>query len=197
MSETLEFDVLDHEYTLGGRKLPSVTQIIGSQFPLLNIPQAALEFARQMGVAIHSACELYDIEKLDWSTLDLKVVPYVKAWQRARDQLNLEIVDIEVATHHRLLFYAGRVDRVIKLNGVLGVLDLKRPILNDRAGVQTCAYMHALNTSNYRHGRIVTRFAIQLRSDGSYRLRQYKDESDWSVFTAALTIHNWRKSHDI
>lgn len=197
-AELLEFDVLDHEYSVDGRKLPGVTRVLASQFPL-NVPPERLEFARQLGKAIHSATEMIDEGLLDWHTLDARVVPYCKAWLKFKSETCCQIIAIERKVHHPVLRYAGTLDRKVKIAGEVAIIDLKRPVLGPRVGVQLAAYQHA----DAEHGKMkksneppaTKRYGVQLRSDETYRMREYKETSDWSVFVSALTIYNWRAQH--
>lgn len=192
IAELLEFDTVEHAYSIDGVTLPSVTRIMASQFPL-NVPKERLEFARQMGKAIHSATELYDRHKLDWPSLDPKIVPYVEAWVKFRRDTNCEILAIEERLHHLHLHYAGTLDRIVLMLGAICVLDLKRPVLGPRVGVQLAAYQRAYNIG--RAHPASKRFGLQLKNDGNYRLREYKDEGDWTVFMACLSIYNWKVQH--
>lgn len=196
MLDLLEFDVEDHAYSVKGVRLPSVTQIMGTQFPL-NVPKERLEFARQMGRAIHSATELYDRGDLDFDTVDPRVVPYLEAWIKFLRETSCKVVSVEERVMHPFLRYAGTLDRTVRMAGIasLCVLDLKRPVLGPRVGVQLAAYAGAYNQGKARPDQVLRRFGIQLRADGNYRLHEYKDGADWSVFIAALTIHNWRQQH--
>lgn len=192
MTELLEFDAAEHVYSVNGRTLPSVTQVLNTQFPL-NVPQDRLEFARALGKEIHYTTELYDRDKLDISSVDLRVMPYLEAWMKFRREMSCKIVEVEKQVHHSMLNFAGTLDRVLLMLGARCIVDLKRPLLTARVGVQLAAYQAAYNAS--APDPATRRFGIQLRNDGQYRLKEYSDPSDWSIFVSSLSIFNWRQRH--
>ena len=193
-TDVLEFDVEDHEYRLNGVSAPGVTRVLGSQFPL-TAPPDRIEFARKMGRAIHTACELYDRGTLDFDSVDVKVVPYLEAWIKFREQTQCTIIEVEKQVYHKQLRYCGTLDRIIELNDKRGVLDLKRPILTARVGVQTSGYAYAYNSMRPDEN-VTARWGLQLRADRTYRLREYKDASDFTIFLASLNLYNWRLKHE-
>lgn len=72
------------------------------------------------------------------------------------------------------------------------VLEIKTTAhLFNAVGVQLMAQRHLLAQSlpAVTTGK---RIAIQLKADGTYRLREYKDPHDWPTFIALLSIANWQ-----
>jgi len=194
VSEILEYFDEDHEYRIGGARVPSVTTVIGEHFPF-TVPKEKLEFALAFGKAIHRATELHDRGTLNIETLDPRIVPYLDSWIEFKKQTGCEIVEIEHRVYDKVLRYAGTLDRVIRLDGNLGVLDLKRPKLDARVGVQLAGYQAC-----YRQtvGPVsLRRWGLQLcpHENPIYRLREYKDKGDWNIFVACLTLHNWKIQH--
>ena len=83
MEAALKFDAEQHVYSLGGRNLPNVTNIIRPlQEGFDRIPPAVLEHARERGQAVHRAVLFHNENDLDIETLDLEIVPYFEAWIR-------------------------------------------------------------------------------------------------------------------
>ena len=84
------FEEDGHIYKLNGVVIPSVTKILqlSGIADFSTIPIWHLEPARQFGLAVHKACELYDLGKLDERNLDPALWPYLDAWiayQKAMD----------------------------------------------------------------------------------------------------------------
>jgi hypothetical protein len=44
--------------------------------------------------------------------------------------------------------------------------------------------------------KVLDRFALGLRPDGTYRLQPYSDPLDWQCFLSHVTIHNWKAKHE-
>ena len=122
-----------------------------------------------------------------------EVVPYLDGWRRFLADTGFDVHAVEERACSRRHRYAGTIDRLGMLNGERCVIDIKTTAtLNPQVGVQLAAYQVATNEGRPRADHYRKRFACQLRRDGSYRLEQYREAADWSVFLALLTLHNWR-----
>ena len=78
------------------------------------------------------------------------------------------------------------------MKGVLAIIDIKTTAaMNPVTALQLAAYQEAYNAG--RKEKAQERWAVQLRKDGTYRLHQYKDRADLSVFLACVQIFNWKE----
>lgn len=201
MNAPLCFDPIAHRYTIGDRVLPSVTQITGTIASLAGIPPAILEAKRDLGTAVHLATQFFDEDDLDRDALPAEVLPYLDAYIRFRDETGFAPTQIEQRVHHVAFGYAGTLDRIgyfSKLKG-LGIGSGKMCLIDLKAtyriapvyGVQTALYAAAAHDTP----RDLRRFALQLRPNGAYTLREFADPADLSVGLAALTLMNWKERH--
>lgn len=199
----LSFDANTHTYKLNGVPVPAVTRVLEPLYdfdPMIGY----LESARRRGVAVHLETERHDRAAANiisgvWdpegpSSL---VAPYLKAWQKFLSDTDFEIHDIELQVWSARHRYAGTLDRIGVLNGRRCVIDIKttaqiKPVM----GVQLAAYQAALNESLMKNTQYPYRFVCQLKPDGTYRLQEFREKSDFSVFLALLQIHNWRSHHN-
>lgn len=184
------FHAEDHRYTLDGRVLPSVTQIIA---PLINysmVPAEALEYARDRGTAVHKTLELYDKNDLDEESLDEALKPYLAAWKKFIRDNNPKWGTIEEPMHHAILGYAGTPDRTGLLGPRSFVLDIKTTVqLSPAVGVQLSGYdLLAGHTTGMSADDLI---AVQLRKDGTYRFRFYAKDS--ATFLSCLSIFNFHQ----
>ena len=62
-------------------------------------------------------------------------------------------------------------------------------------GPQVAAYAEAWNETN--QPKVRRRFAVQLIPDGTYKLHECGDATDFAVFLSALTLSNWLKQHNL
>lgn len=191
------FDEVAHAYFLNGKQLPSVTQLLklvtSGMFD--NIPEEVLEHKRQIGVAVHKACELLDMDDLDEGSLSPSLIPFVDAYKLFKAQNKVEILLNEQKMCHKTLAYAGTVDRVAIINrdSKKTIIDLKTSAsLSDWVGLQLAGYSMALGSHT---GEQYKRCALQLRPDGTYRYREYSDPMDLPVFQSLLNVHNWMLNH--
>jgi hypothetical protein len=201
----LLFDEATHTYTVAGVRLPSVTQIIAPiREDFAGIPPAVLEAKRQLGTAVHLACELDDLGELDEPETDPEVMAYVQAWRSFRRCLDVEILANEQRLHHPALRYAGTIDRFVNMatrtkgGQALWVLDLKTAAeAHESYGPQTAAYSELLRVAGHYPLSAETprRGTVHLRSDGTYRLHEFKNPNDEAAFRACLAIHNWKEAN--
>lgn len=192
----LRFDADTHTYWLGDAVVPSVTTILNAVTDFSGINPAVLAYAADRGTAVHYGCELYDKDDLDWSSLSDELVPYVEAWVDFRATTGFKPERIEERVFHPGLFYAGTLDRTGVLYGELAVIDIKSTSqMYPAVGLQLAAYQEALHASNPDAPKHTKRYAVQLKSDGKWKLHEYKDQTDWPTFIALHTVTRWANKH--
>ena len=192
------FNETNHEYTVGGVRVPSVTQILESAglVDYRGIPAETLRYAADRGTAVHLASVYYDEEDLDPDSLDFEVAKYLAAWRRFRQEHNFQIIESEqrhLGELHGLQF-GMTVDRVVKIDGRLAILDLKcSSKVYGWCGVQTAGYAIGLGNGTVA-ARLATyrRLVVQLKPDCTYRLHEYSGSMDGEIFAAALKIAHWK-----
>jgi hypothetical protein len=192
---TLLFDPVEHAYTLGEKRLPSVTQTLAPLIDYSQVPKAVLERAQQLGTAVHRLTELYDLDDLDTESLSQELMPYLTAWMRFRAETGFVPELIEQRYHHPALNFAGTLDRTGLIGGRRAVIDIKKMLrLGPVIGVQLAAYKELC----IRNGvQIEDRYGLGLRADRTYRLVPFKDKGDWPVFLSLLTIRNFKDKNGL
>lgn len=194
------FDPLKHEYWAGERRLPSVSEIIKPIVDLSMVPEARLEFARDRGTAVHKATELLDRGTLDLDSVDeVHVLPYLTAYELFQRHYQFQVERNEAPVYDAQRGYAGTPDRVGTLlqpqNGrtrrVRAVVDLKTVAeMSPVIGVQLSGYQLLLESEGIK---TEARIGVQLRSDGTYRVRSFGSEVP--TFLSLLTLWNWGQKH--
>ena len=188
-----------HQYILAegsiNLQLPSVTQIM--RF-LLNefynqIDYATLQKAADRGTRIHEATELLD--ECGWTPREEDTAGYIAAYERWKADFQPQIVATEWRGYHRAMFYAGTVDRIIKLpdqktNGLV-LVDIKNtstyhPLLVD---VQLAGYAQMIES--WPDMKIESAWGLQLKPDGSYKFERTQSLlSMKSYFNMCYALHN-------
>ena len=195
--DVLTFDEAAHEYRLNNIVLPSVTQIIQSAglVDFSKVPADVLQLAQERGTAVHTACELYDRDRLDYTSIDPVVWPYLEAWIKFKQQTRFIILSSETILYARYR-YAGRLDRIGMMEDTPTIIDIKTSnIISQATGVQTAAYLHAyceMGLSRIAQKKY-KRFAIHLYDNGKYEIEPYDNPQDWPVFLAALQIYHYHR----
>lgn len=196
----LTFEEATHTYRFNGEAIPSVTQVLSPVSSYAGIPRNILDAAAARGTYIHKCCEMILWETLDWDSVYPEYLPYVQAFQKFLDESGVEIELPEEMVFHPKLKYAGRVDlvgRVPKRKRMRrAVIDYKTSLkLMPAVGPQVAAYQDAQNASQPKDAeKIVDRYGLQLKKDGTYSLQPYESPNDMNVFRSCLTIHHFINS---
>lgn len=192
----LRFDAERHEYWVGDRRLPSVSEIIAPLVDYTMVPDVRLEFARDRGTAVHLACHLDDLGQLDEDSVDEQhVLPRLKAWRQFKIDNEFEVQLSEVPMAYLTLGFAGTPDK----KGTMRVGRTRKRVLPDIKTVVEMKPVIGVQLGGYelllRHNgiEIDERIGVQLLPDGTYRTKTYGSEVP--TFMSLLTLHNWRCKH--
>jgi hypothetical protein len=189
----LQFDARDHRYLLGGRVLPSVTQVLkgAGMIDYSMIPQDALQVAARRGTAVHRALQYLDDGELDEASVAPELAGYIEAAKRFYTESGFEVAHNEYRDYHPTYLYAGTMDRTGTFpDSSLAVVDWKTGLVVPGHGLQLAAYANLL-----KHPRRYRRIAVKLNDDGTYRIHEYPQstfERDWAIFLAGLACFNWQ-----
>lgn len=190
MSEVV-FKAEDHSYTVEGVRVPSVTTILRRLFDFSMVDPAVLEAKAALGTAVHVACELDDANDLDEGSVHAKVRPYLDGYRLFKLHKCTRVLATEQVIHSPVYGYAGKYDLLNEFDDALWLIDWKTPLAISRTvGLQTAAYAAAL-PNDLTQGRRPKRAALQLKDDGTYKLHEFNDPSDFPVFAAFAIAHNW------
>jgi len=193
----LTFDQEKHEYRLDGKVIPGVTSVLSSAglVDFSRVPADTLRLAQERGTAVHAACALHDVGKLDYAALDPAIWPYLEAWITFCKQTGFVLNMAEHVVHSQKHGYAGTFDRLGMMNGPV-IIDIKTSeVASQATGVQLAAYLQATSESDClgMPAKNYKRFAVHLYDNGQYELEHYTSPQDWAVFQAALQIHHFKQ----
>lgn len=192
----LTFDPELHRYTVDGRELPSVTQVLEDVgiVDYSRIPRDTREAAMARGTRVHIATAFddeftfgFNPAPLDESTVSDEDMGYVEAWRRFRAEKRFRADLIEHRSYHPQYWYAGTLDRtgVFESSPHFRVcVDLKSGTAEPWVQIQTAAY-----SAFFDHPRTYLRMCVELHSDATYRVYTFhaKDwQRDFNRFLWAL-----------
>jgi len=189
----LAFDEATHTYSLDGKVVPSVTQIlnIANDFGFVN--KDVLDRASKFGTAVHKATELYDACDLNEATLDIALLPYLDAWKMFLSNTNFRVISSEARVYSKH-GYAGTFDRLGYLDGRLTLLDIKTSTTVARStSLQLAAYEQAYKEMHDM--QIEQLISVQLKPC-AYTIRHHDDRTDFLTFLNFLNVYKWSHKND-
>jgi hypothetical protein len=202
---TLTFNDEDHSYWWGKRRLLSVTQIL-KMAGLIKTGFFSDEAALR-GTYVHLAAQLLDDGKLDESTIDPAIAPYLDAYRQFLTLCKPKWTYIETRLADPDVGFAGAVDRVGTL--LVGkkrktcVVDLKSGSTAPFHAIQTAGYSALVVRDRLKHGAAIShavkigRVAVYLTKKGTFTMKEYTDERDKVIFQAALNLVLFREVHGL
>lgn len=197
----LVYDDDAHTYTLAGRVIPSVTQVLKQVVDFSMVPPDILERKCAIGSALHMAIALDHADDLDYDSLDASVLPYFEAWRKFVADMGRGLVvhaaemPIASATYQ----YGVTPDIWGSVNGERAVIELKSTAaIHPSVALQTAAQVQAITEGGYWIANgTPRRFALQLQPSGKYRLQEFTAKGDFGVFIALRSVWGWRASHKL
>ena len=175
----IEFDPLGHRYTIDKRRAPSVTQVLGGVF---RQDFHATQWHLDRGQAVHG-CAAFIAQGKGFTLTpetQAEIGGQVEACRKWFRETGAVTVDAERMVAHPTLMYAGTLDLLCVLNGVLVVVDWKASI------TQVCQWQLGAYAACLPE-KVKTGFAVQLCADGNY-----KTGGPWDMVRAGREFGNIR-----
>ena len=197
-----------HRYHLDGREIPGCTRILemAGISDYSAIREDILERAREIGTLTHTATQFLDEGGLDWNSVPELVKPRVDAWAKftATEAFKPFPERIEYQTFGVVngMAFGVRIDRAGLMRGRPAIVEQKcTASIMPHHAIQTAGQALAVLLPDNRPSDSITRFlkweryVIQLRADGSFRLKRFSERSDADVFIAGLAVTTWKMAH--
>lgn len=197
----VDFNEEKHEYSVGGIKVPSVSEILAplSADRYRDLNPAVLQQAAARGTAVHEATEALDYD------LNPEIMPDIAGYVEAyinflRDYFpRWEMVEGMVCAEnakYNTPIYAGTVDRYGKIDGKPCVVDIKTyaSMTTDAliaASCQTQLYRCAIDNYYTSLWHDMKRYVLHLKKDGGYRLidlDKFDDERNFNSYDVAFML---------
>lgn len=203
----VEFDEALHQYKIDGTIVPSVTQCLQLLDPFERVDRAVLEAARQFGQHVHRAMHLLLKDRLNWSSLDRSLVPYVEGGAEFL-RLNPEmlVLHVEKIVASKELGVAGTVDLITEDDRCTNIIEWKatadQPV---NAGPQTEAYARMYLAEMVRQQVLANKGLRLLRTKrlcvvlkpGGFDVEVLNDPADWPDFVSCLNVTKRRWKYGI
>lgn len=191
MMPKLRFDSETHTYTLDGRVIPSVTQILSAE-GLIN-SHTSNPYYMTRGRHAHDTVRLYLEGNLDEESLDPQLNSYLQGAKDFLADTGFKVQGFETPMYHPYYLYAGTPDLWGLLENRTTLIDVKTGSPDKWHVLQLSAYYRLLKDT----GQEIKEGAnLYLNKDGKYSLKTFTVRelmSGLSVFLSALTLYNFKK----
>lgn len=193
MSELL-FNEKLHQYSVNGKIIPSVTQIIAAigLYEFDFVSKQTLAVAAERGRIVHTCIEWYEQGELDENSIDPELAGYFNAYLAAKKsgELPEHPSAIEQRVYSAKYQYAGTLDQ---LYGGDWLHDHKTGMKNPVHGLQLSAYWLALHPDFRDKPRRLT--CGYYGADGSHEIVEYPYEP--LAWLAAAADFHWRRKNNV
>lgn len=159
---TLEFDDEAHRYIVNGIITPSVSKLLSLKFDdYPNVPKAVLQAAADRGTEMHKAIEVYEKTGKESDLQEFRNYLFLKR------HFKIENVENELPVAYfedGLPVFAGTIDQVCEIDGVLAINDFKRVSAPNKEKItyQTNLYRLAYNQT----------FGVEIKALSFMQLRE-------------------------
>jgi hypothetical protein len=188
----LDFDSIEHRYSLRGRPLAGVTSVLkwagryeGEEF--------YTDFARERGRAVHAATHYADDD--DLGEFDPRIRPYIDAYRLWKRETGFESIYREIALAHTFHRYAGTMDILGFISGELALIDIKTGQWQPAYDLQLGAYAELAEANGI--GKPDRAFTLLLKKDGRYAIAPMKQTLYHAREAFIADLRKYRKEHGI
>ena len=189
MNATLHFDEKLHRYTVDGKIIPSVTQIISAVglYEFDFVSKETLMAAAERGRIVHTCIEWYELGILDEASIDPELYGYFQAYldAKARKLIPERPSMIERRVYSEKYQYAGTLDQMF---GDRWIHDHKTGSESPVHGLQLSGYWLALHPDPGDKPERLT--CGYYRRDGSSNIVDYPYEP--LAWLSILADYRWR-----
>ena len=190
----------EHEYTINGKVVPSVTQIL-KRTGLTRGTEYYTEAGRRRGTYVHGMIVAYELHILDETILPEAARAYLDVWTLCKAQMGIrQTILTEYAIGHPRYCYAGTLDLLCLVGKVEypTLIDLKTGTPQPADALQTMLYSLCLEVNpDVEAWQNPHRAAIYL-SPERYIFEAHEDwMDDRDDALSAVRMYHYKKRHNL
>lgn len=198
------FEAEKHIYRdMTGRVIPGNTTLL-KEYGIVNldgVPQERLDFKSALGTAVHYATHLWDTGDLDESSLDPRIEPYFRAYQKFREITGFEARFTELPLWSKKFGFCTTLDKQGPLvwKGIEreSIIELKCVWEMQPSNMPQTAAQDIAFEENFKTIKNKSRFGLQLKETGDYDIQEYTNPRDRQVFLACIEIQRFREENHL
>ena len=176
---TFRFNADRHEYTdlASGVVLPHITGMLQRTGWIDDV--WFTEESSERGTAVHKLTADYDLGALDVESCVSVFRGYLLGHVKAVGILRPEFMAVEEPIVHPYFHFGGRPDRVVKIGGLLGVLEIKSGVPAKSHAVQTALQAILVSADGSLPAEMHARFCLYLNDGGKFKVEEYTRRQDF------------------
>lgn len=149
--DRLSFTEDGHSYSLDGEPIWSITTILNALDPIPEAIRCSEKFilACEFGTEVHEHTEADDLGKPREPERMGGAYECADKWRQWVSDNDVEILEVELPVFSEKYWYSGRIDRLVKLNGKVYVIDIKSGKYSTRHSYQVTGYVMAAREMGY------------------------------------------------
>lgn len=175
-----------------GQVYPRVTSILSA----LELGRSYLDidpYYAERGRVVHRCVELIDKGTLDAGSVPTDAEPFVGAYRKFLDISGYKPWRWEISLWHEKGF-AGTLDKVGRINGRLGLIDIKcTDSVDPLVDLQLCAYAVLWNR-HFRDMPLEFKYALQLKPNGEPNLVTKYTNTPIALWDSVMEVYQWKKT---
>jgi len=181
--------------TVDGEGKPHITQVLADLGLSKSFEGVAdLEWYATRGKAAHAACRLINEGCLDEKSVAEEIKGYVFAYQQFIKEKPITVIGSEIPLYSELHDFCGTSDLVCFVENQRSVIEIKTtsnidPAVEIQVGAQAILW-----DENNQTKQIEKRYVLQLKADGTYRLKDLTHVPPY-LFLDALKVWRWKQTH--
>ena len=192
----VDFEEVEHKYTVGGIEVPSTTTILKDSGFYKNM-DFYTSGGSNRGTYVHKLTQQYDEGIMDWGAVG-DYLPYIDAYMKAIEELKLRPVERELILVNKTLWYAGTLDFVggCKHWETDGIIDIKTGQPDKANDLQLILYGGLIKGSDGTGAEFdLPKADLYLQKNGKYKFREC-DESKMNKAAAfgSIPCYHFRRT---
>lgn len=190
-------------YVVDGSRVASVTEILSAAdiYSYAGVAQDVLERKAILGQRVDAYCSYLDTGLKLNKKPDEEAAPYVAAYVQFCNDTHFWVRWTDKVVISKAYRYAGTLDCAGYLKKSnkpddLFVIDRKCVVsITPVTALQTAGYAIAL--AEQENTKVKRRAALQLKPDGTYKLKQFHRDNDRADFLACNRVAHWKIKHKL
>lgn len=160
------FDSIFHRYweMPTGKRIPSVTEVLKAAGLAWYPPDN--DMAKKIGTETHSIIHSWEMEGKEVLPRYWGVEEKVYAYKKFREETGAKVLESEMIVASKELWVAGTLDKVMEINGQVGILEIKTGGPRPWDALQVAGYSLCVPGAPFK-------WVLYLRDDGEYRLKSF------------------------